>query len=60
MPFLSFFLSFAHQTARESIEIACQHGIRQLVMVIMWKCNDPANKPLPHFLPNASMHKEGG
>ena len=54
---LLFFLSFAHQTARE---IAHPRGIQLSVMVVTRKCNAPVYKPPPHVhLPNASMHKRG-
>ena len=60
MPYFVVFSSFAHQTARESTEIAHPRGIRPLVMVVTRKCKDPVYKPPPHFLPNPSMHKGGG
>ena len=46
---LSFFSSLAHQTTRESTEIACPRGIWWPVMVVTQKCNDPTYKPLPTF-----------
>ena len=47
---------FPHRTARNSIEIVCQCGIRQLVMIVMLKDRDPAPFPV---LPNARMQREG-
>ena len=49
---LLFFLSFAHQAAGESTEITRPRGIRQLVMVVTRKCNDPTYKPPSHFCPS--------
>ena len=57
---LSFFSSFAHQTARVSIDIVRPHGIRRSVMVITQKCNDPAYKPPPHFYPMLACTKGRG
>ena len=47
---LSLFSSFAHQTARESAEIARPCDIHQSVVVVICKYRYPANKPPPPFL----------
>ena len=57
---LLFFSSFAHQTARESTEIACPLGIQWSIMVITRKYYDPVYKPPSPLLPNASMQRGAG
>ena len=57
---LSFFSSFAHQTARESTEIVRPRGMCRSVIVVTRKCKDPANKPPPHFCPMLACTKGGG
>ena len=52
--------TYWNQAARESTEIARLRGIRRSVMVVTWQCNNPANKPPPHFCPMLALHKGGG
>ena len=54
---LSFFSSFAHQTARESVEIAHPRGISRSVMVITCKCHYPMHEPPPLFCPMLACTK---
>ena len=57
---LSLFSSFAHQIARESVEIAHPYGIHWMVMVITCKYHYPAHKPPPLFCPMLACTKVGG
>ena len=54
------FSSFAHQTARESAEIVCQHGFCRSEMVITSKYHYPKNKPTPLFCPILAYTKGRG
>ena len=53
-----FFSSFVHQTAGESTEISCPHGIQQSVMVVT-EYYDPANKPSPRFCSMLACARSG-
>ena len=59
MPYFVAFLEFAHQTARETAEIAHPRGIRRSVMVVTCKHHYPAISPLPCFAQCYHAQKRG-